>query len=32
MFKYTNEGSIEMTAKDLHSISSSGTFKPRKLV
>ena len=29
---YTSKESIEMTVKDSHSISSSGTFKPRKLV
>ena len=32
LFSYTSKESIEMTVTDLHSISSPGTFKPRKLI
>ena len=31
-FSYASKESIEMTEKHSYSISSSGTFKPRKLV
>ena len=32
LFSYTSKESIEMTVKDSHSLSSSGTFKAQKLV
>ena len=32
LFLYTSKKPIEMTVKDLQSISFSGTFKPRELV
>ena len=32
MFLYTSKDSIEMTVKDLHSISPSSTIEARKLV
>ena len=30
-FSYTNKNSIEMPVKDSHSLSFSGTFRPRRL-